>query len=266
MVHNTLSSIALRTAGVAAIGLLLAGCETLSRTPQVELYKPAVQATAIAPQQYASAQGAQGATGSLFRQTSFRPAFEDRRARYVGDIVTITIVENVSASQTKSSTVDKSSSTTASATALPFMGTGFLGKLDASAGSSNTFEGKGGTTSANTFTGSITTTVVDVLPNGHLIVTGEKQIGVNENVDTLRFSGTVDPRSIGAGSVVPSTQVANVRVESRGRGAQSESQIMPFLARFLPKTDHQPLSAQTRQIVRSQPSWPASRASSPSSR
>jgi len=80
--------------------------------------------------------------------------------------------------------------------------------------------------------GSITATVVDVMPNGHLVVTGEKQIGVNQNVDVLRFSGTIDPRSIQAGSVVNSTQVANVRIESRGRGAQQEAQAMPWLGRF----------------------------------
>ena len=91
---------------------------------------------------------------------------------------------------------------------------------------------KGGTESANTFTGSITATVVDVLPNGHLVVTGEKQIGVNQNVDVLRFSGTVDPRALQPGSIVNSTQVANVRVESRGRGAQGEAQAMGWMGRF----------------------------------
>lgn len=224
---------ALRAAGLAVLAFALAGCDTLSRTPQVEFYQPSAQALATLPGAARPALASPpAATGSLFRQASFRPAFEDRRARYVGDIVTITIVENVSASQTKTSTADKTSSTQASVSALPFMGSNFLGKLDAQAGSSNAFEGKGGTQSANTFSGSITATVVEVLPNGHLVVTGEKQIGVNENVDTLRFSGTIDPRSVGAGSVVPSTQVANVRIASRGRGAQSESQIMPWLARF----------------------------------
>jgi hypothetical protein len=56
-----------------------------------------------------------------------------------------------------------------------------------------------------------------VLPNGHLVVAGEKQIGVNQNVDVLRFSGTIDPRMLQPGSIINSTQVANVRVESRGR-------------------------------------------------
>jgi flagellar L-ring protein FlgH len=71
-----------------------------------------------------------------------------------------------------------------------------------------------------------------VLPNGHLVVTGEKQIGVNQNVDVLRFSGTVDPLAIQAGGLVSSTQVANARIESRGRGAQNEAQTVGWIARF----------------------------------
>ena len=171
-------------------------------------------------------------TGGLFHNASYRPAFEDRRARLVGDNVTILIVENVSASQKSSSTVDRKSETSAGITNLPFVAKTLTDKTTLAAGSENTFSGKGGTESANTFAGSITATVVDVLPNGHLIVTGEKQIGVNQNVDVLRFSGTVDPRALQPGSIVNSTQVANVRVESRGRGAQGESQTMGWLGRF----------------------------------
>jgi flagellar L-ring protein precursor FlgH len=73
--------------------------------------------------------------------------------------------------------------------------------------------------------------VVDVLPNGHLVIAGEKQIGVNHNVDVLRFTGTVDPRSLRPGSTVASTQVANLRVESRSRG-QAEAQSIGWLSRF----------------------------------
>ncbi|MCB1995497.1 MAG: flagellar basal body L-ring protein FlgH, partial [Rhodoferax sp.] len=84
---------------------------------------------------------------------------------------------------------------------------------------------------SNDFKGTITATVTRVLPNGHLIITGEKQIGVNSNVDVLRFSGQVDPRSIKPGNTVSSTQVANVRLEHRGRGAQAEAQVIGWLAR-----------------------------------
>jgi len=150
----------------------------------------------------------------------------------VGDTVTIQIVENVTASQKSSSTVDRNSDISAGISALPFVNKTFTDKTALGANSNNTFAGKGGTESANTFAGSITATVIDILPNGHLVVAGEKQIGVNQNVDVLRFSGTIDPRAMQPGSVINSTQVANVRVESRGRGAQSEAQAMGWLGRF----------------------------------
>jgi flagellar L-ring protein precursor FlgH len=171
------------------------------------------------------------ATGSLFSTVTYRPLFEDRRARLVGDNVTITIVEQVSASQKSTSTIDKKSAIDSSIKAVPFVSANSFSRASATAGTTTNFAGKGGTESANTFHGSITATVVEVLPNGHLVVTGEKQIGVNENVDVLRFSGTIDPRAIQAGSTVSSTQVANVRIQSKGRGSQGEVQAMPWLDR-----------------------------------
>jgi flagellar L-ring protein FlgH len=74
--------------------------------------------------------------------------------------------------------------------------------------------------------------VQDVLPNGHLLVAGEKQIGINSNVDVLKFSGTIDPRHIRPGNTIASTQVANARIESRGRGAVDEALSIGWLGRF----------------------------------
>ena len=117
-------------------------------------------------------------------------------------------------------------------TALPILNASSLAKLNVAASNDTAFSGKGGTESANTFQGSITTTVMQVLPNGHLVVAGEKQIGVNQNVDVLRFSGQVDPRTIAQGNAVPSTSVANVRIEQRGRGATSDAHAIGWLSRF----------------------------------
>ena len=218
---------ALRTCGIAlAAALLLPGCASLSPAPPVDILPTTPPVLTTTPR------AAAPVTGSLFHQASYRPAFEDRRARMVGDTVTIQIVENVTASQKSSSTVDRNAEISAGISALPFVNKTFTDKTALGADSSNTFAGKGGTESANTFAGSITATVIDILPNGHLVVAGEKQIGVNQNVDILRFSGTVDPRTLQPGSIVNSTQVANVRVESRGRGAQNEAQVMGWLARF----------------------------------
>ena len=71
-----------------------------------------------------------------------------------------------------------------------------------------------------------------MLPNGHLLIAGEKQIGVNSNVDVLRFSGQVDPMLILPGNTIRSVQIANVRVEHRGRGQQADAQTIGWLSRF----------------------------------
>ncbi len=216
----------LRAAGVA-VAVACTACQTMPTKAVVDFAEPKVGQAAVAPQPVAKA-----ATGSLFQVASYRPAFEDRRARQVGDTVTVVIVENVSASQKSTSTVDRNSSISAKITDLPMQPAADLAKLGIGATTANNFSGKGGTESANTFSGSITATVIEVLPNGHLVVAGEKQIGVNQNVDVLRFSGTVDPRLVQPGSIVSSTQVANVRVESRGRGAQGDAQTVGWFSRF----------------------------------
>ena len=213
-------------ATVLGLAALLGGCESLPQKVAVDFAPLPVAAPPKAVAQ------PRANTGSLFQSTSYRPGFEDRRARLVGDTVTIQIVENVTASQTSSSTANRTTSMSGSVTAIPFAPASLLPKLTIGAGSANDFSGEGATASANTFSGSITATVVDVLPNGHLVLAGEKQIGVNQNVDVLRFSGTVDPRALQPGSIVSSTQVANARIESRGRGAQAEAQTVGWIARF----------------------------------
>ncbi len=148
------------------------------------------------------------------------------------------IVESISASQSSTSKVDKSGKVDASISALPGISSKAFARGTTTGSSTNAFEGKGSTENSNDFTGTITVTVSQVLPNGHLAVSGEKQIGVNDNVDVLRFSGQVDPRTIQAGNSVASTQVANVRLEQRGRGPQAEAQAVGWLMRvflsFLP--------------------------------
>ena len=208
------------------LSALCSACQQLPQKVMVDFAEPKV----IPALPVAAA--ARPATGSLFQASSYRPAFEDRRARLIGDTVTVQIVENVTASQKSTSTVNRNSSIDSAITALPMQTLPGLSKLDIGASSNNNFSGKGGTESANTFSGSITATVIEVLPNGHLVVAGEKQIGVNQNVDVLRFSGTIDPRLVQPGSIISSTQVANVRVESRGRGPQGEAQTVGWLSRF----------------------------------
>jgi flagellar L-ring protein precursor FlgH len=173
-------------------------------------------------------------TGSLFQKAAFRPAFEDPRARAVGDNITIQIVESVTASQVSTSTANRTTTGSTTVSAFPMLSPQDLANLNAGIGtaSAHDFSGKGGTQSANTFYGTITATVIEVLPNGHLVVAGDKQIGINQNVDVMRFSGTIDPHLIQPGNLINSNQVANARMESKGRGAQAEAQTVGWLTRF----------------------------------
>lgn len=213
---------------LSALGLLCGACAPLPQKVSVDFAEPklvaAPAAAAAVPRPH---------NGSIYQPVSYRPTFEDRRARLLGDTVTIQIVESLAASQVSKSTVNRNTSIdTAITPPLPGLIGVDLKNLEMAAKTNNDFSGKGGTEAANTFTGSITATVIEVLPNGNLIVAGEKQIGVNQNVDVMRFSGTVDPRLLQPNNVITSTQVANVRVESRGRGPQGEAQTVGWLSRF----------------------------------
>lgn len=209
----------------AAAALALAGCQTLVPPPKVDVAQP----THALPQPVAAPVVNNGA---IFQAGQYRPLFEDHRARLVGDTLTVQIVEKVTASQKSTSTVGKKGELSAAVTALPGIAPNSFGRAAAAGNSSNTFEGKGSTENSNDFSGTITATVTGVLPNGHLQIAGEKQIGVNHNVDVLRFSGQVDPRAIQPGNSVASAQIANVRIEHRGRGQQADAQGIGWLARF----------------------------------
>ena len=218
--------------GLTCLVSLLAGCALSPNAPPPVDMPVATTPPVLQPRE----QVAQAATGSLFNASRYRPAFEDRRARMVGDLVTVQIVESVTASQKQDSGVKRGNKLSAGIDVLPLFSGGAAetvkDRFNAGVHNSSDFSGSGSTTNVNAFTGTISTTVVDVLPNGHLIVSGEKQVGVNQNVDVLRFTGTVDPRSLRPGSTVASNQVANVRIESRGRGQGSEAQSIGWLSRF----------------------------------
>jgi flagellar L-ring protein precursor FlgH len=105
-------------------------------------------------------------------------------------------------------------------------------KTPLSASSDNTFEGKGDSASNNAFTGTIAVTVIEVLPNGNLLVSGEKQMNINQGGEFVRFSGVVNPMNVSAANSVSSTQVADARMEYKGTGYIDEAQTMGWLARF----------------------------------
>ena len=213
----------------AALLASLAGCGSfgsdLNPRPKVDVATP----TYAAP---IPLEAPQTNNGAIFQAAQYRPLFEDYRARLVGDSLTVQIVEKISATQKSTSSIDKSGKVAAGITALPFFSPNAFNKASAAGTTAISSAGAGTTENSNDFSGTITVVVTGVLSNGTLVIAGEKQIGVNHNVDVLRFSGQVDPRMIQTGNVVASAQIANVRIEQRGRGAQADAQGTGWLSRF----------------------------------
>ncbi|MCC6472585.1 MAG: flagellar basal body L-ring protein FlgH [Burkholderiales bacterium] len=172
------------------------------------------------------------ANGAIYQSSAFRPLFEDRRARHVGDLLTVLINEKQSASRSASSSVERKDETKAGVPTIAKLPLKALQGITVDGSGSSSFEGKGDTAADDAFTGTITVTVIEQLANGNLVVSGEKQIGINRNSQTIRLSGVVNPTTILAGNTVSSTQIADARIDYRGSGAIDDAQVMGWLARF----------------------------------
>jgi flagellar L-ring protein precursor FlgH len=212
------------------LSLLLCALSGCALNPHVDIAGPTTARPLPAP--------APAANGAIFQTATYRPLFEDRRARYVGDILVIQLNEKLNASKKAASSAEKSSDVSFAVPIVKHLPGKSFQHAELAAQSNNEYEGKGATESSNLFTGTIAATVIDVLPNGNLVVAGEKQIGISKNTETLRFSGVVNPASIVPPNTVSSTQVADARIDYRGEGYIDEAQMMGWLSRvfltFLP--------------------------------
>jgi flagellar L-ring protein precursor FlgH len=170
--------------------------------------------------------------GSIYQaRRGYQPLFEDRRPRTIGDILTIVLDEEVSASKNAQSNANRSGSASLNLAQLPDV-LDTLAEYGFDIEGASDFAGGGGSQANNTFTGTITVSVLEVMNNGNLRVRGEKQIAINQGTEFIRFSGVVNPRTITAQNTVPSTQVADARIEYVGDGYINEAQHMGGLQRF----------------------------------
>lgn len=212
---------------LAAIVSLMSGCALVPP-------EPVVTGPLTAPPPPPPMQSAQ-ANGSIYQPTAYGnyPLFEDRRPRNVGDIVTVMIQEKTNAAKNVQTSTDRSGSASLGIGLAPaILPSGLGAKQNFDASGANASDGKGSTRADNMFSGSLTTTVVGVLPNGNLQIAGEKQIAINRGSEHIRFSGVIDPRSITGSNTVSSTQVADARIEFRSKGTMDEVQTMGWLQRF----------------------------------
>lgn len=170
--------------------------------------------------------------------------FEDIKARRIGDILIVRLVESTDASKSADTSADKSSSATiANPTllgtsplfsvpgALPLAATKDL-NLETEISADRDFSGSGQSSQQNELNGNITVSVVEVLPNGNLIVRGEKRLTINNGNEYIRLSGIVRPTDIQSDNSVLSTQIADATIMYTGDGAVANSSIMGWLGKF----------------------------------
>ncbi len=168
-------------------------------------------------------------SGAIYNGAGYKPLFEDRRARSIGDTITINIVENTTATKAAGSSGSKKGSVDSSVGAL--FGHG-LPDATFKSSTDNSNADTDAANASNVFNGNITVTVVDVLANGNLVVSGEKQISLDKGTEFVRFSGVVNPDYVTLGNVVASTKVADARVEYRTNSKIDAAQVTSMLARF----------------------------------
>lgn len=205
----------------AAALLLAAGCTSGVKVQEPTTVRPQPQARA--PQQ----------NGAIFQDgISYRPLFEDRRARYVGDTLIVTINEKISASKNADLSASREASVAVATPTVQGVPLKTLQGTTINATASSSQQSKEATAANNVFTGSISVTVVDVLPNGNLVISGEKQIGINNEVEKLRFSGVVNPLHIVNGNQVASTSIADARIDVGSHSHVEREQVMGMIGRF----------------------------------
>jgi flagellar L-ring protein precursor FlgH len=165
--------------------------------------------------------------------------FADLRARRVNDLVTVRVVENINASGSADSALDKKSNAAASVTKLFGAETRFPGWLDpgslAALNTSTGFSGSGATNRAGSLTAVITTRVVEVLPNNDLVLEGIREVDINGDRQFIVLSGIVRAADIGPGNVVPSTAVGQMQIRYFGKGLIKDNLNPGWLVRALNK-------------------------------
>lgn len=170
--------------------------------------------------------------GAIYRVAAYRPLFEDKRARNVGDVITITISETNNASSTASSSGNKSGSVAAAIPTVMGLPLKTLQGTNIAGTTTNKMATADALTSANTFISTMSVTVVAVESSGLLEVSGEKQVSLDTGVEYIRFSGLVDPNLIQTGNIIPSTQVADARIEYRSDSRIDKASLMSAMSRF----------------------------------
>jgi flagellar L-ring protein precursor FlgH len=165
--------------------------------------------------------------------------FGDLRARRINDLLTINVIESVSAQGSADSSLDKSSKGSASLPSFFGVETKLPSVLNpanlAQLGADTTFKGGGSTARSGTLQAVLTARVAEVLPNGDLGIEGVREIDINGDRQIIVVTGVVRAVDVMAGNIVPSTAIGQMRIRYFGRGLIKDNLNPGWLVRVLNK-------------------------------
>ncbi len=189
--------------------------------------------------------------GAIYQAGQELALFEDLRARRVGDILTIRLIENTNASKRSNTSTSKENEIALANPTLFGSAIGFNlenglfkglplqnrtgNTLETGMNTSQVFDGSGSSNQSNSLRGSVSVSVSEVLANGNLVVRGEKLITLDQGDEYVRITGIVRPIDIAADNSVPSTKVAHAQITYGGDGTVADASKQGWLSKFFLK-------------------------------
>ena len=189
--------------------------------------RPAGYAPALPPAPLAT--GPAPATGAIFQANSYAPLHTGARARAVGDLVTVVLVERTVTAKSASGSTDREGGLSVSPPVTgPFSFDG--SKLNSSA--SGSFNGGGDAAQSSSLGGEITVTIAELRPNGTALIVGEKLMQLSQGDEWIQLTGIVRLADIDPDNRVASPRLADARITYGGSGAIQQSSRPGWLSRF----------------------------------
>jgi flagellar L-ring protein precursor FlgH len=206
----------LARSALVALSLALGACQTPPKTPAAL----PMAATPVMPS---------APTGSIYQSNFDVRFFEDRKARRIGDVLTVQLLEQTAASNTAGSSINKESKVDLPA---PTVFDNLLDGLRTDIKFGRDFGGSGEHEQSNRLSGELTVVVVDVRPNGNLVVSGRKRITLNQGDEYVSLIGEVRPDDVAPDNTIPSSRVAHAEISYSGSGAVADASVVGWLGRF----------------------------------
>lgn len=207
--------------------------------------RPALQQPVTEPQEYRQEVYERNNPGSLFAASQGETLFADSRARRVGDIVVVKLVESTKAENKAETSADRTTNSNYQVNALfgqsksgflPFIPIGPLadmGKPAFNAGSQSDLDASGNTKRENYVTSSLAARVLRVLPGGMLQIEGAREIRVNNETEFMVVRGMIRARDIASDNSIYSTQIADASIEYYGEGVLADKQKPGWFTRLM---------------------------------